>query len=422
MVLAAVLFAHHATLLKAQTPEQVRAFTGAHVVAVGDRPAIPNATIVVRGGKIEAIGPADGVRIPAGASSVPLDGKFVIPGLIDAHAHVSNVNGLGPRAYTSDNTLRQLGVFARYGITTVWSLGGEEAPAFELREAQGNASLTRSRIYVAGPVLSAQTPEEGRAAVARVAATSPDIIKIRVDDNLGASAKMAPEVYRAIIDEAHARKLRVAVHIFYLEDAKGVLRAGADIIAHSVRDVDVDAEFIALMKSRQATYIPTLTRELATFTYASRPAFFDDPFFIREADTAVVARLQEPERQAAMRTSPSAQAYRVGLDVARRNLKRVSEAGIRVAMGTDSGAFPERFQGYFEHLEMEMMVDAGLTSAQVLGASTVDAARALQVPGIGSLAPGAWADFIALDRDPLQDIRHTRAIAGVWIAGNAVPR
>ncbi len=248
------------------------------------------------------------------------------------------------------------------------------------------------------------------------------MIKIRVDDNLGTATKMTPEVYRAVIDEAHTRGLRVAAHIFYLDDAKDLLRAGVDVIAHSVRDRDVDEEFLTLMKSRQAAYVPTLTREIATFVYESTPAFFSDPFFLKEADSAVVAQLKEPARQAGFRDSQSGQRYKATLAIAKRNLKRVSDAGLLVAMGTDAGPFPERFQGYFEHVEMEMMVESGMTPAQVLRASTVDAARAMRVEGVGALSPGAWADLLVLDQDPAKDIRNTRQISGVWIAGNPVKR
>ena len=400
----------------------VHALVLANVVGVGGSPAIDNATILIRNGKIEAIGPSGRVQIPQGARTTSLAGGFVVPGLISAHAHVSDVDGLKPRAYTAANTLRQLGVFARYGVTTVGSLGGEQAPAFQARDEQSTPALNRARIFVAGDVITARTPDEARQAVARVAATKPDVIKIRVDDNLGTTVKMAPEIYRAVIDEAHTRGLRVAVHLFYLDDAKDVLRAGADLIAHSVRDKDVDDEFLVLMKSRQAAYVPTLTRELSTFVYESTPAFFDDPFFLKEADPAVIAQLREPARQAAMRASTSAQRYKAGLEVAKRNLKRIGDAGIVIAMGTDAGPFPERFQGYFEHVEMAMMVEAGLTPAQVLRASTVDAARAMRVEGVGTLAPGAWADLLVLNQDPLRDIRNTRQIKSVWIAGNAVTR
>ena len=400
----------------------VQAFVGARVIDGTARPPIDNAVFVVRDGRIEAIGPAAAVRPPAGARTIDLSGKFVIPGLISAHTHVSDVNGTRPRAYTDENTLRQLKVFARYGVTAVWSLGGEQEPAFRARDAQNTAALDRARLYLAGDIIVGKTPDDARRMVGDVAARKPDVIKIRVDDNLGATAKMQPEVYRAVIDEAHRRGLRVAAHIFYLDDAKDLVRAGADVIAHSVRDKEIDDELIALMKARNVGYCPTLTRDLSTFVYETTPSFFADPFFLREADRAVVAQLQEQPRQEAMAKSRTAQAYKAALAVARRNLKKAADAGVLIAMGTDAGPSPERFQGYFEHLEMEMMVESGLSPAQVLRASTLDAARVMKVDGIGSVAKGSWADFVVLDRDPLQDIRNTRSISAVWIAGNQVER
>ena len=407
---------------QAAPESELRVFTGARLIDPGTARITEEATLVVRGGRIDAAGAARTVRIPSGATTRDLGGKFVIPGFVSAHVHVSDVNGDRPRAYTEENTRRQLGVFARYGITTVWSLDGERAPAFAARESQNTSALDRARLYVAGSAIVGKTPEDARQMVATVAALKPDVIKIRVDDNLGTAAKMSPDIYRAVIDEAHRRGLRVAAHLFYLDDAKDLLRAGVDVVAHSVRDRDIDDEFIALMKARNVPYCPTLTREVSTFVYESTPAFFTDPFFLREADRDVVARLQQPARQEAMRSSKIAQGYKAALAVAKRNLKRAADAGLVIAMGTDSGPSPERFQGYFEHLEMEMMVETGMAPAQVLRAATVDAARAMKVEGVGELKPGAWADFVALERNPFEDIRHTRSIAGVWIAGNAVAR
>src|SRR5262245_62114499 len=402
------------------TSTGVKAFVGARLIDGSGKGAVENATLIVRDGRVEAVGPASKIKPPAGAQTINLSGKFIIPGLISTHVHVSDVQGLRPPAYTDENTLRQLGVFARYGVTAVLSLGGEKEPAFKARDAQNTSGLDRTRIFLAGEVITGKTPEEARQMVARVAAAKPDIIKIRVDDNLGATAKMPPEVYRAVIDEAHQRGLRVAAHIFYLEDAKGALRAGADFIAHSVRDKEIDEEFISLMKKRGVPYCPTLTREISTFVYESTPPFFSDPFFLREADRDVVAQLQEPQRQEAMRKSETAQRYKAALAIAKRNLKKAIDAGLLVAMGTDAGPFANRFQGYFEHLEMEMMAESGLTPAQIIRAATGDAARAMKVDGIGAITKGAWADFVVLDRDPLKDIRNTRSIASVWIAGNQV--
>jgi imidazolonepropionase-like amidohydrolase len=405
-----------------QAPSAVQAFVNFSLVDVAAGRLVDDAALIVRDGRVESLGAASEVRPPQGAQVVDLKGQYVLPGLISTHVHVSDVQGLAPRAYTEANTLRQLGVFARYGLTTVVSLGGEQAPAFEARDAQDTPALNRARIFVAGDVVDASTPEEAKSQVARVAASKPDFIKIRVDDNLGTTRKMAPAVYRAVIAEAHKRQLRVAAHVYYLDDAKDLLRAGVDMIAHSVRDREIDQEFIALMRERNVPYCPTLTRELSTFVYESIPAFFSDPFFLAEADRAVVSRLREPDRQQAARASRAGQAYKAALRTAERNLAKAAQAGLLIAMGTDSGASAERFPGYFEHLELEMMAGSGLQPARVLRAATIDAARALGRPDLGTLSKSAWADFIVLERNPLTDVRNTTSLTGVWIAGNRIER
>ena len=242
-------------------------------------------------------------------------------------------------------------------------------------------------------MIAAATPEEARARVDAVAALKPDFVKIRVDDNLGTAAKMTPPVYRAVIEQAHKHGLRVAAHLFYLEDAKGLLDAGADFLAHSIRDREVDDEVIGQLKRRNVCVCPTLMREVSTFVYEAEPPFFADPFFLREADPAVLAALRDPKRQEATRASRSAQAYKAALEMASRNLKKLADAGVRIAMGTDTGP-PARFQGYFEHEELALMAKAGLTPRQVLEAATGQAARCLGVAGqVGTLEAGSSRRF-----------------------------
>ena len=395
-------------------PNVVQAWVGARIIDGTGRPAIENATLIIRSGRIEAVGRR--VKLPAGANRVDAKGRTIIPGLINAHGHV--------------NDAAQLGVYLRDGITTVQSLGGEKE--FALREQCASAPpATMPHLYVAGPIqdstaipgaVAVKTPAEARKSVDELTRNKPDIVKVRVDDFLDARPKMSPEVYQAVVDEAHKNGFRTAAHIVLLEDAKGVLRAGVDYIAHSVRDREVDEEFIRLMKKRRVFYSPTFTRELAIFAYSETPSFFNDPFFLKEADPSEVAKMQDPKRQAAVAHDPAALWYKEHLPIAMRNLKKLSDAGVVIAMGTDSGGGPGRFQGYFEHLELEYETKAGLTPMQALVSATSGAAKAISISNqVGTLEKGKWADFVVLSANPLDDIRNTRSIESVWIGGVRVP-
>jgi imidazolonepropionase-like amidohydrolase len=385
-----------------------KAFTGFTLVDGTGRPPVRNATMLVRDGRIIAAGSAGTVTIPSGAERTALDGKFVIPGLINAHGHV--------------NAPRDLRTYAAYGVTTVYSLGSEPAEVFAARDEQSRGTIDRARVYVSGPVLTPRTVEEARSQVADIASRKADIVKIRVDDNLGTAQKMSPEIYRVVIDEAHKRGLRVAAHLFYLADARSLLASGVDLIAHSIRDADVDAELIASLKTSGVCYVPTLMREVSTFVYESTPDFFSDPLFVAHANADWVAAGRDTARQRAVRANPAAQRYKAALVVASRNVKRLSDAGVPIAMGTDTGP-TGRFQGYFELMELELMAKAGMTPERVIAAATRDAARCLRLDReLGTLEPSKWADFMVLDANPLADISNVRRISSVWVAGNKVPR
>jgi imidazolonepropionase-like amidohydrolase len=397
------------------------AFSGATIIDGNGTSPIINGVLLIRNGRVLAVGSKEDVEIPASATVVDLSGKFIIPGIINAHGHVGDVKGIEGGYYSSENIIENLSVYARYGITTVVSLGGDSNDAESLRAVNDTVSTNRARLFIAGEVISGKTADEALAVVDRNHQMGVDFMKIRVDDNLGTSPKMTEEIYRAVIQRSHELGYKIATHMYYLDDAKKLLNAGTDLLAHSVRDLPVDDSFIQLLKEKKIGYCPTLTREVSAFVFESTPAFFSDPFFSREYDSATIEPLKDPARQSQVRNSKSAQTYKQQLPVAMANLKRLSDNGVPIVFGTDSG-IPTRFMGYFEHLEMQMMADAGLTPMQIIVSATKNAAEYMGLKDLGTITPKHRADFIVLDADPLDDIRNVRQITNVFIGGTEVPR
>ena len=200
----------------------VIAFVGATIIDGTGAEPINDAVMIVRDGRIETIGPDGSVDIPSNAERVDLAGRTVMPGLINTHGHVGDTRGLETGHYSEENVLRQLALYARYGVTTVNSLGGDGPEGIRVRDAQNTPTLNRARLYAAGAVVTGDTPDAARQIVEENAAMNVDFIKIRVDDNLGTASKMTPEVFSAVIEAAHDRGLRVASHVYYLEDAKAL--------------------------------------------------------------------------------------------------------------------------------------------------------------------------------------------------------
>lgn len=400
--------------------DRVQAFVGASIFDGTGNAYINDGVVLVRNGRIEAAEPGKDVPIPGNAEQIDVSGRFIIPGLINTHGHVGDTQGLEGGHYSTENILRQLRLYARYGVTTVNSLGGDRIEAIHVRDSQNSPDLDRARLFVAGSVVAGDSPEEIRKIVDENSAQGVNFIKIRVDDFLGSQAKMSRREYRSAIDQANKNGLPVAAHLFYLSDAMSLARSGVSFIAHSVRDEVADKQLIEYLKEYDVSYCPTLTRELSTFVYEDVPDFFEDPFFLKEADPKVVDQLKDPNRQREIRRAPSTARYKEALKIASQNLKILTDAGVRIAFGTDSGP-PARFQGYFEHLELDLMAKAGLSPKQILLAATRDAAASLFLYDIGTLEPDKWADFIVLREDPLVDIKNSRSIESVWIAGNRVP-
>jgi imidazolonepropionase-like amidohydrolase len=414
------------------------ALKGARLIDGTGKPAIENSVLVIEGDHVVAAGTAAAVSIPKDAVVQDVTGKTIMPALINLHGHLGlSSNGADSVAghYTQENVAKQLNKYLSYGVATVASFGQDEDEIFKIRDAQRAGNIGGARFYTAGRGFleytgranptdvryRPQNPEEARGDVRELAAHHPDYLKMWVDDGLGRGTKMPPAIYQAIIDEAHKQHIRVFAHEFYLGDAKALLAAGLDGFAHSIRDQPVDSDLIKTMKARGVFLIPTLVRDEVLFAYADNLKWLEDPFFLGGLEPGALAIIRDPKNVEKTRKDPDIAKYRAGLEMAKKNLKTLSDGGVKIAFGTDSG-IPTRFPGYFEHRELQLMVEAGLTPMQAIVAATGTNAEILGgAKQYGTLQAGRQADFLVLDANPLDDIHNTEKLSAVWQAGKTVP-
>ena len=399
--LAVTLAAGALMTVGAQRGTTVTVFEGARLITGDGSAPVADSAFVVTNGQFTAVGRKGQINVPAGAAHVDLTGKTVIPAIVDAHKHLAV-----ERAALVD----QLQHFAYYGVGVAMSMGQDTGDvAYQVRqETIPNAARNRT----AGRGFSAPEPgrttapfwvtteAEARKDVQELAAKKVDLVKIWVDDRDHTVTKLSPALYTAIIDEAHKHNLRTIAHIYTLEDAKGVLRAGIDAFAHSVRDKDIDDEFVKMMKAKPNMFVDPNLPDRGVKV---------DRSWLRESMTAE----EFGKVQAESKDDPKAQAF---FGIQSRNLKRLNAEGIKIVLGTD-GAVP-----WAAHEEMVDMVASGMTPAQVLVAATRNAAALLQLKDVGTVENGKSADFVVLNANPLDDITNTRKISDVYLRGGKVDR
>ena len=370
---------------------------------------LPDAAVVIAGGRIAAIGPAAKVKTPGGVPVIDLTGKTIIPGIINAHSHIS------------DDPVVKLRHFAQYGITTTIGMGGDGEEQLKIRDDQRHGEIHGARVLTVQKRFEfekdAPSPDAGRLGVEDLYKKGVDAVKVVVDSRRNTQVKLRPEITAAIIEQAHKHRLKVFAHIHDEEDARTLMGQGIDMLAHQVRDKEVDDNFIALMKAKKVTMISALVQILSFYMYADSPAWLDDPFLTRvfppERIQIAKTKLKEDQSKA-----PEAAFNRQEFKIATANFTKMLKAGVRLGLGTDSGPVPARFEGYFEHVEMEQMVKYGMTPMQVIQAFSRTNSEVLGIDkDYGTLAKGKVADLVVLDKNPLDDILNTRTINTVYIGG-----
>lgn len=428
-------------LSSAAATAETKVLTNLTLIDGTGRAPVSNATLVITDGRITFAGAKSGLKAPKGAETIDLGGKFVMPGIINLHGHLGNTIGLtqDPANFTRENLQKNLYTYASYGVTSVVSMGSDQDLVYQVRSEQRAGRPRTTRIFTAGRGFTGkggyptsapgmkgvpfeiETPDQAKKAVDTLAEHKVDLVKIWVDDHLGKERKIPIDLSKSVIDAAHRHKLKVAAHIFYLSDAKQLVDAGLNGLAHSVRDAPVDDALIATMKKHGAWQMAaTLTRELSAFIYATPPAWLDDPYFTKSLSGETLRTLKSAGYIKRASSDPDFAKLPGFLETAKKNLKRLADAGVKYGFGTDTGP-PARFPGYFEHMEMQLMVDSGLTPMQVIHAATASAAEFLgESKNLGTLQAGRWADLLVLTRNPLDDITNTRSVEQVYIAGNRI--
>jgi imidazolonepropionase-like amidohydrolase len=400
--------------------------------------------IAIAGGAIVAVGTSAEVMALAAADTrvIDLAGKAVMPALISTHVHPGFQKGVTYVAenYTRDTAMNDLNRALYFGISVVQSQGIERGDVlYRIRAEQAAGTLGGAKLLVAGRGIGAPNAGPGAAAYAGIAyeitsaaearraveelfAARVDLVKVWVDDRNGRAPQLSRALYGAVIDAAHERDLRVNAHVFYHADAEGLVAAGIDGLVHLVRDLEMSDALVAEIVRRNV-YVN------ANMSSPRRAAQVGVPSWLTSADPMrrlltesvapeLIAKMEATFRQRDARAAADA---RERYAILERSLRKLSAADAKVVLGADTGVEDHLF-GLAEHLELQAMVDAGMTPAQALIAGTSRAAEYLQLADRGSLVPGKRADLLVLDASPLDDIVNTRRITQVYIGGAEVDR
>jgi len=416
-------------------------YEGARLISGDGSVPIDDSALLVENGTITRVGRKGDVTAPGGAVRVNLAGKTVMPALIDAHGHPGFQRGLTYSAanFTRENIADDLNRALYFGVAAVQSQGIEKGDVtYQIRADQEAGKLGGALLHIAGRGIGAPnagpgaaayagiayevtTEEQARKAVQELAARKVNLIKIWVDDRNGRAPRLATNLFKAIIDEGHRHGLQVNAHVFYYTDAVELVDAGIDALVHLVRDKEMDDALVASIVKHNVYVMPNLAPEWNTYTELPHWLKDGDPLMTLLQESApppVIARMKKtyesPDPSAVERT-------RTQYGILQRSLARLAKANAKITLGCDTGLEDHLF-GLAEQHELESMVKAGMTPMQVIVAATSRAAEYLKLKKMGTLAAGKEADFLVLDRNPLDDITNTQRISKIYLKGAEVDR
>jgi imidazolonepropionase-like amidohydrolase len=414
---------------KNATAKDVVFVSVAHFIP-GDGPPVDDAVMTIEDGVITKVGKKDEFYAPKGALRFELEGITIAPLLINLHAYpgLGNLDSFGAKNYKRESLSADLNRYGYYGVGAVLAGGDSDGLANEVRDEIKEGKTTGARLYSSGRGIAAKGSSghmgsipilvsgeaDARKAVGDLAERNADAIVLWAEG-------MKAEASNAVIDEAHKRKLKVFGDAPGLAEAKNLVKAGVDALISSIRDREVDEELVSMMKEKKTPLSPALTALESRFVYAEKPPWLSEQALREVTPASVSAYLSNPVVMAKVGRNPKIGAYRQEFAIAQKNLKTLADAGVPVALGSGSG-LADTFPGFFEHRELELMVNAGMTPLAAITAATSVSAATIGAADLGTLAAGKRANFIAFSSNPLEKITNSRDIDRVFVSGHDIDR